>query len=199
MKNLCQKNRKIPRLACHTGIGRIFQLTTKEPDMGRFHEGRFGRSLRRILVFAALTAVLGSGASIAQPEIAGATTYSRTTAVQQTQTTAITNWSVYAVRLTATDSWNESSASGYVWGASCNVFLPTGAGYFCNGFSKGSYRSSNGVWEDWLNYRVSYISPLLGYEAAFSNCVYLRVDTRPNGSTTYQSFASMDLPFGHSC
>jgi hypothetical protein len=55
------------------------------------------------------------------------------------------------------------------------------------------------VWEDWLNYRVSYVSPLVIYNLHFSNCIYLRVDTKPNGTTTFQNFAVKNRPIGSRC
>jgi len=158
---------------------------------------KIARPMKLIVAIAALTTMLGVVSGVAQSEVAGAATYSRTTAVQHTQYAG--PWSVYSVRLTATDSWNGSGASGYVSGVSCNINYPTGAGNFCNGYWYGSYRYSNGVWEDWLTFRVSYISPFALFRVAYSTCVYLRVDTYPSGYTTYQNFANKNLSLGHSC
>ncbi len=126
-------------------------------------------------------------------------TTTRSLTVCDNQKTAVTNWDVYQVCLTGTDSFNGSQSSGYVSSSTCQVFLPTGAGLVCDGFTRGSYRTSAEIWEDWLNYRVSYISPYFPFRASYSDCVYLRVDTAPNGATTTQNFANRTLPWGTVC
>ncbi len=153
------------------------------------------RTTRILATLAALTTMLVMTANVT----AASASSSRTDRVCQTQTMAITNADVYQVCLTATDSWNGSQATGYVSGLSCNIYLPTGAGWFCDSQAHGSYRESNGTWEDWLNFRVSYVSPFVLYDLHYSNCIYLRVDTQPNGHTTFQNFANKNLPIGSRC
>ena len=85
--------------------------------------------------------------------------------------------------------------SGYVSGVSCTVHLPTGVGWSCVAYTKGSYlRSQLGAWEDWLNYKLYYLG-----NVQMQACAYLRVDTRPSGSTSYQGFITQGLPLGTNC
>jgi hypothetical protein len=121
---------------------------------------------------------------------------SRTVRVCSTKTVGITGWSVYTVCLTAADSYDGLHATGYVAGVSCNVYMPTGAGWACQSYGKGSYwNASRGAWEDWLNFALVY----RGSNVAYQNCVYLRVDTKPSGSTSYQDFTNQVLPIGTAC
>jgi hypothetical protein len=134
-------------------------------------------------------------------------THTVTRTVCNTQTAAITNWQVYKVCLTGTSSYDGSSASSSVAGVYCNIFAPTGSalGYFCDahvptGRSWGSYLNRRlGAREVWLNQRVNRLSPLPPYDEDFSNCVYLRIDTWPNGHISYQNFASVDKDYLAKC
>ena len=147
-----------------------------------------------LVVASAAVGVLAAGQSSALAAT------SRTTQYCTTKTTAVTGWSVYAVCLTANDSYDGSRATGYVAGAYCNVYLPTGAGWACRSYTKGSYWNAGiGAWEDWLNFAVVYVSPFLTYRVSYQNCVYVRIDTRPNGSTSYQAFTNQNLPVGTTC
>ena len=156
-------------------------------------------SARMMCVLAAVLATAIAGLLAAAPSDARAAT-SRTVRTCSTKTTPFTGWSVYAVCLTATDSWDGSRASGYVAGVSCSVYLPTGAGWSCRTYARGSYwNASRGAWEDWLNYALVYRSPDPALPIAYQNCVYVRVDTKPNGSTSYQDFTNQGLPIGTPC
>jgi hypothetical protein len=105
--------------------------------------------------------------------------------------------SIYNVCLSGESSWDGSHAAGYVKSVYCNVSLPTGIGWSCNYRTYGAYwNSSIGAWEEWLNFRLNYVLPFLVYH---SDCVYLRIDTRPNGYTTYQDFANRGLPIFTNC
>jgi hypothetical protein len=113
-----------------------------------------------------------------------------------------TNWEVYKVCLTSVDSFNGSQVSGFVSSVSCYIDSPTGVGNVCTKvYSHGSYWvSSRGYWEDWLNWRVDYISPFPFLQSLdHTDCVYLRVDTPPNGQPSYQNFANTNLRTGTSC
>jgi hypothetical protein len=135
------------------------------------------------------------------------TTHTQTRTVCSTQTTALTNWQVYRVCLTGASSYNGRAASGYVAAVACNIFAPTGSalGYFCDshvpqGRSWGSYWNARlGAREVWMNQRVNRISPLPPYSEDFSNCVYLRIDTWPNGRISSQNFARVDKGFLAHC
>ncbi len=134
-------------------------------------------------------------------------TSTQTRTVCSTQTTAVTNWQVYKVCLTATSSYNGSAVSGSVAAVACNIFAPTGSalGYFCDshvpqGRSWGSYWNAKlGAREVWMNQRVNRISPYPPYNKDFSNCVYLRIDTWPNGRISYQNFARVDRDYLAHC
>jgi hypothetical protein len=140
--------------------------------------------------------VVGTGAVPAGAATAG----SRTDAVCQTQNATGLTASVYAVCLTARSSWNGAAASGYVAGTYCNVDLPTGAGWMCGTERHGAFWNAGlGAWEEWLNYKLVYVSPVFVYQVHYANCVYLRVDTRPSGYTTYQSFAVKNLSTSVTC
>lgn len=127
--------------------------------------------------------------------------------VCNTQTAAITNWQVYKVCLTGMSSYNGNSVSGSVAGVDCSIFAPTGSalGYFCDahvpsGRSWGSYWNRKlGAQEIWFNQRVNRISPLPPYSEDFSNCVYLRIDTWPDGRISYQNFAEVDRDYLAKC
>jgi hypothetical protein len=128
--------------------------------------------------------------------------YAKPVQNQQTRTTnppdctsqkmALFGAEVFNVCLVTTDSYNGSSVSGFVNGPTCNIDYPTGLGYTCHRNDGVNYRqnsywdATHGYWEDWLNYRVSYIDPLPPY-TSFVDCVYLRVDTTPWGYTTYNN------------
>jgi hypothetical protein len=135
------------------------------------------------------------------------TTHTQTRTVCSTQTTALTNWQVYKVCLTGTSSYNGSAVSGSVAGVACSVFAPTGSalGYFCDshvpqGRSWGSYWNARlGAREVWMNQRVNRISPYPPYSEDFSNCVYLRIDTWPNGRISSQNFARVDRDYLAHC
>ncbi len=117
-----------------------------------------------------------------------------------TRTLAGIGASVYRVCMKATDSYNGVAVTGYVSSASCNINFPTGVGWACKGFTRGSYwNSSLHAWEDWLNYKLVYVSPDVRVGVYYANCVYLRVDTRPNGYTTYQNFEVPNLASGTTC
>ena len=163
----------------------------------RFHTP--GGAPRAVAMLAAIATLFVAVAASNIAPASATTSHTRTDEICQTQTMAITNAKVYTVCLTATDTYNGTTASGYVSGVNCNIYLPTGAGWFCDSQAHGSYRTSSGVWEDWLNFRVSYISPLVIYNVHYSSCIYLRVDTKPNGSTSFQNFANKNLPIGTHC
>lgn len=117
-----------------------------------------------------------------------------------TQTAALTGWKVYKVCLSSIVSSNGSTVSGHVTSVSCSVFAPTGSalGYYCDRHARswGDYWNAKlGAWEDWYNQRVGRIPPYPPYGQAFVNCVYLRVDTYPNGHTTYQNFTNANRNF----
>jgi hypothetical protein len=82
-----------------------------------------GRRSRAAASFAAIAALFLALAT--NVTAANATTNTRSDRICQTQTMAVTNASVYQVCLTATDSFNDAQASGYVAGATCNIYLPT--------------------------------------------------------------------------
>ena len=95
----------------------------------------------------------------------------------------------YQVCLTGTNSYNGQAASGYVASVGCQTFLPQGLAYACmhgTGQQQGGYRTSSGVWEDWLNQAVLFIDPVTPYRT-WTECVYLRIDTSPNGTTTLRT------------
>lgn len=144
-------------------------------------------------------AVLAAAAAIAAVcATASSAATTRSTSTCTTRTTAVTGWNVYRVCLTVSDSFDGLHVSGYVSGVSCTVFLPTGAGWGCGAYTKGSYWSSaRSAWEDWLNFRLVYTNIAGG--TMLLSCVYLRVDTKPSGSTAYQASTTNGLPIGASC
>ncbi len=115
------------------------------------------------------------------------TVHTREAKVCHTQTMAGTGWQVFMVCLTADDSSNGSAVTGFVRAATCDIYFPVDT---CGSFTKGSYfNSSLGTWEDWLNYQVDeQVASVLAEGEPVKTCVYLRVDTRPDGSTSYQNF-----------
>jgi len=118
-----------------------------------------------------------------------ATATTRTVRVCHTQTLWIFNADVYTVCLTARDTYDGSHVTGYA-GTYCNVYLPTGVGWWCSTQRSGSYwNAARGAWEDWVNYRLEYASP----DHVGADCIYLRVDTKPTGATSYQNFANTTL------
>lgn len=143
-------------------------------------------------------AVLASAVALAAICVAGASAATtRATSTCTTRTTALTGWSVYRVCLTASDSFDGVHVSGYVSGVSCTVYLPTGAGWGCGAYTRGSYWNvARAAWEDWLNFRLTYTNIAGG---TMLSCVYLRVDTKPSGSTSYQASTTNGLPIGASC
>ena len=150
--------------------------------------------MHRLTRLTAATA-LAAAAIAAVPAVAPAAT-TRTARTCLTRTTAVTGWQVYTVCLTATDSFDATHASGYVAGVSCQVHLPTGAGWSCGPFRAGSYwNAARGAWEDWLNYALVFRSPA----TSMQSCAYLRVDTRPGGATSYQQFITGPLAIGTAC
>jgi hypothetical protein len=157
----------------------------------------FARRLAGVVIALATTAVVVGAGAVPAGAATGGT---RTDRVCQTQTAAGLSASVYTVCLTAQSSWNGASAAGYVAGTYCNVSLPTGAGWMCGTERHGAYwNGSLGAWEEWLNYKLIYLSPVFSYQVHYANCVYLRVDTRPSGYTTYQSFAVKNLSTSATC
>ena len=109
--------------------------------------------------------------------------------------------------LAGTSSYDGTSVSSSVAGVDCNISAPTGSalGYFCDahvpsGRAWGSYWNRKlGAREIWFNQRVNRISPLPPYNEDFSNCVYLRIDTWPDGRVSYQSFARVDRSYLAQC
>jgi hypothetical protein len=149
---------------------------------------------RRRAAACTLAAVAAAVLAVAAPAANAAV---RTNGHCSTRQMALTGWSIYRVCLTAVDTYTGSWVSGYVSGVSCQVYLPTGAGWSCRSYAKGSYwDGARGYWEDWLNFALVYTGPS---GTAFQNCVYLRIDTTPNGVTTYQDFTNQLLPVGTRC
>ncbi|MDX6512010.1 MAG: hypothetical protein QOE36_1514 [Gaiellaceae bacterium] len=156
---------------------------------------RIAGTIISIAAAATAAATLAVSAPAAQ-----AATASRTIQYCTTKTAALTGWSVYRVCLTANDSWDGSRVNGYVAGLNCNVFLPTGAGWACRWETHGSYwNAAAGAHEDWLNFALVYISPFLGYQVYYQNCVYVRIDTKPSGATSFKAFTNQNLPIGTHC
>jgi heme A synthase len=163
------------------------------PDSSKTTEG--SKVMSQFRKSAAIFAATVAMAAVCVTAASAATT--RSTSTCTTRTTAVTGWSVYRVCLIASDSFDGLHVSGYVSGVSCTVFLPTGAGWGCGAHTKGSYwNSAKSAWEDWLNFRLVYTNIAGG---TMLSCVYLRVDTKPSGSTAYQSSTTVGLPIGASC
>jgi hypothetical protein len=164
--------------------------------MNSIHRTRAGRLTDITMAFVTAGAVVCAVAAPADAAIAG----TRTDRVCQTQSAAPFNAAVYTVCLTAQSSWNGASTSGYVSGTYCNIYLPTGAGWMCSTEHHGAFwNSAIGAWEEYLNYKLIYLSPVFSYQVHYANCIYLRVDTRPSGVTTYQNFAVKNLPTSANC
>jgi len=163
----------------------------------QIHASHVTRRLTGIgIALATAAAIVCTAASPA----GAATSGTRSDRVCQTQTAAPVNAAVYTVCLSAQSSWNGVSASGYVSGTYCNVYLPTGAGWMCSTERHGAYwNAAIGAWEEWLNYKLIYLSPVFSYQVHYANCIYLRVDTRSSGVTTYQSFAVKNLSTSVNC
>ncbi len=168
-----------------------------------WQSGTAGHGGSRLELQSDMNAVVYSSANQAlwQSGTAGGAVASRQTGDNcDTHTLAVGGASVYTVCMKATDSYNGIAVSGYVSSAACNVNLPTGVGWACKSSQRGAYwNSSLHAWEDWLNYKLVFISPWVPVGVYYANCVYLRVDTRPNGYTTYQSFEVPNLPSGTTC
>jgi hypothetical protein len=107
--------------------------------------------------------------------------------------------SVYTVCLTAYDWWTGTSVDGQVRQRSCNIDVPMG--YVCLSNTYGQYWNSKlGAHEDWLNFSVGYIFPILGLSFTSKDCVYLRVDTKPNGDLLPdQKLIVKNLSVGTTC
>jgi hypothetical protein len=130
------------------------------------------------LLVVALTAA--TTLATARDATASGATQSRTAkkCLTKTQSTSFGTSSLYTVCLSAWDVWDGLNVSGHVAGYSCAI---SSSQYDCYSARRGSYwYSSLGAWEDWLNYEI--VGP------ADVECVYLRVDTKPTGATSYQSF-----------
>jgi hypothetical protein len=140
---------------------------------------RLGLVLRCALAATGAATTLGlvSGATMALP--ASAATVTRQAHVCYSPDPGYRQVCLYTV-----DSYNGAGASGYVSKAICNPGADAWDWYICGPFSKGSYWTGS-MWEDWLNYKVTFVNSELW---SGTNCIYLRVDTRPNGFTTYQDF-----------
>jgi hypothetical protein len=107
--------------------------------------------------------------------------------------------SVYTVCLTSYDWWTGTSVDGLVRQRSCNIDVPMG--YVCLRSTYGSYwNSALGAHEDWLNFSVGYILPIVGLSFTSKDCVYLRIDTKPNGELLPpQAFIVKNLSVGTTC
>jgi hypothetical protein len=141
------------------------------------------RRLRLCVILAAATVgVLAVG-----QQAAFAAAGSRTSKTCESRKSPLTGTALYTVCLTTYDWWTGTSVQGQVRGESCS-YVPMG--FACRANTYGQYwNSSIGAWEDWLNYAVVYISPVVGLPISFQDCVYLRVDTKPDGSPpTLQHF-----------
>ena len=148
--------------------------------------------LRRSTILVALAASIAVGALV--PQAASAATTTRTVNSCTRQTMAGIGATVYTICLKAQYSYNGSAATGQVAGTSCEVSYPTGVGYACAGHTQGQYWNSQlGAWEEWLNYKVNWFSYYVIYNRRFQNCVYLRVDTKPNGYTTYRNSSNNSM------
>ena len=121
-----------------------------------------------------------------------------------TRTASVCSYTSASVCLTSSDSYNRIGwVGGHVTSSWCNA-SGYGAGNSCSSVGSGSYwAASRGYWEDWTTRSVNvYPGCGLGNHCWFGpsqTCVYLRIDTRPSGYTTFQAFTNQGLAIGTRC
>ena len=159
----------------------------------RAWKGSLSRVAALVVVAGAVLAVLTAGPAMAASN----------TKISCTQRTNAFGWINYSVCLTANYSWDGTRAAGYVAGTSCNVDLPTGAGFNCWGGKRSSgayWNAALGAQEEWLNWSVLYLSPVWPLNRnAFQDCVYVRIDTWPSGITKARNWINSNLSLLVSC
>ena len=98
--------------------------------------------------------------------------------------------------MTSVDSFLQGRVvSGQVTNVNCN----SSAGYTCvvPAARRGSFWLSPGVWEDWVNLRFDFTSPVpdpatLGLD--HTECFYMRIDSSTLTNQVQRAFVTYELP-----